>query len=308
MTTKVILADEIGSKIHDILAGEHFLFGLYPHLYILSPWISNVEIRGKIPKMGAVSPQICYTFESMDLAHAILLARLLFDIEVKIITKSPTEETYSYPVYVKNLLDFLDEIGCSVFTNDTLHSKMLLTGIVAIVGSMNLTKSALYNREEIAVSIDDMENLGTLYEYADDVVKESEPYGFTAYGGERDKVTRGWLYTKLGGTAHKVFRKHDLSIENILSNIETFYLESIIKLSMEKNLESYSRKVWPFLRAYKGPYASEDGAMVFLKEVLAREQFPEIKFTYKNVNVNWEQFMKEWELTHGKKKTRQRQV
>lgn len=303
MTTKVILADEIGSRIHDILAGEHFLFGK-PHLYILSPWISNVEIKGKIPKMGPVSPQICYTFESMDLAHAILLARLLFDVEVKIVTKTPTDETYSYPIYVKSLLDFLDEIGCSVFTNDTLHSKMLLTGGIAIVGSLNLTKSALYNREEIAVSIDDLENLGTLYDYAHDVVKESEPYGYTAYGYERDKATRGWLYTKLGGTAHTVFLRHDLSIENILLNIETFYLESIIKLSMKKSLPHYMRQ--GALQAYKGPYVSEDEAVVFLKSVLAREQFPEIDFTYKNVNVDWEEFMKEWELIHGKKKTRQR--
>lgn len=303
MTTKVILADEIGSRIHDILAGEHFLLP-DAHLHILSPWISNVEIKGKIPKMGPISPQICYTFESLDLAHAILLARLLFDAEVKIVTKTPTKETYSNPIYVKNLLDFLDEIGCSIFTNDTLHSKMLLTGGIAIIGSLNLTKSALYDREEIAVSIDDLENLDILYDYADDVVKESEPYGFTAYGYKRDKATRGWLYTRLGGTAHTVFIGHDLSFENILLNIETFYLESIIKLSMKKSLPYHLRQ--GALQAYKGPYMSEDEVVIFLKSVLAREQFPQIDFKYKNVDFNFGEFMKQWELKHEKKKTRQR--
>lgn len=306
MTTKVILADEIGSRIHGIFAGEHFLlgYGIEPRLYILSPWISNVNIKGKIPKMSSMSPQICYTFESIDLAHAILLARLLFDAEVNLVTKPPNEETYSNPAYVRSLLDFLDEIGCSVLVNDNLHSKMLLTRMIGIVGSLNLTKSALYAREEIAVSIDDLENLSILEDYANDVVKESEPYGYTAYGGKREKVTRGWLYHRLGGRSHTDFLKHDFSIENILLNIETFYLESITKLCMKTSLPPHLRQ--RALRAYEGPYMSEDDVMTFLKNVLARKQFPKIDFTYKNVNFDSEEFLKQWKSIHIKKKTRQR--
>lgn len=305
MTTKVILADEIGGRIHDIFAGEHFLLTsrYSPHLYILSPWISNVEIKGKIPKMGPMSPQICYTFESMDLAHALLLARLLFDVEVNLVTKPPNEETYSNPAYVKNMLDFLDEIGCSVFINDKLHSKMLLTRRIAIVGSLNLTKSGLYDREEIAVSIDDLENLSTLEDYANDVVRESGPYGYTAHTGKREKVTRGWLYNRLGGHAHVEVQYYDSSIENLLLNIETFYLESITKLCMRTNLPQFRQGA---LQAYKGPYTSEDEALTFLKNVLARKQFPTIDFRHKNVDFNFEEFMKQWDLTHFKKKTRQR--
>lgn len=303
MTTKVILGDEIGSRIHDVFAGEHFLFGYgeRPRLNILSPWISNVKIKGKIPKMGGVSPQICYAFESIDLAHTILLARFLFNVEVSLVTRTPNENTYSNPTHAKNLLDFLDEIGCRIFTNDMLHSKMLLVDGLAIVGSMNLTKSALYDREEIAISIDDLENLFILASYAYDVSKESKPYGYTAT--ENRKVTRGWLYHMFGKAAHRVFREHGFSIEDILSNIESFYSESITKLLMNDRPINV-----PYMRAriaYNGPYKSKHEAVCLLKKVLAREQFPKIDLTCKNVDFDFEEFMKQWELKHSEKKTRQ---
>ena len=305
MTTKVILANEIGNRIHDVFAGEYFLLGREPCLHVLSPWISNVEIKGKIPKMGPMSPQICYTFESIDLAHAILLARLLFDIEVNLVTKTPNQQTYSNPVYVKSLLDFLDEIGCKVFLNDNLHSKLLYTGNMAIVGSLNLTKSALYEREEIAVSIDDLENLSILADYAKDVMEESEAYGYTAYDGKIKKVTRGWLYHELGGRSFTEFQKYDLSIEDTLLNVETFYLESISKLCMQKSLPPlYLRR--QALQAYKGPYTSEDTVITFLKGVLGRKEFPKVDFRYKNINFDSEEFLKQWQSVHGGKKTRQR--
>jgi len=304
VTTKVLLGDEIGSRIHDIFAGEHFLLTsrFSPRLYILSPWISNVEIKGKIPKMGPMAPQICYDFETMDLAHAILLAKLLFEIKVILVTKPPNEETYSNPVYVESLLDFLDEIGCSVFVNDVLHSKMLLTQQIAIVGSMNLTKSALYNREEIGVSIDDLENLSILEAYANDIMKESKPYGYTATRDwKRERVTRGMLCEVLAESGEILYLRReeyrDLEIESILSNIERFYLRSIIKLMME------GKK--PPLRSYNGPYKSQDEAMTFLKGVLARKQFPKIDFKYSSVNFDFEEFLKQWELKYDKKKTRQ---
>jgi len=247
VTTKVLLGDEIGSRIHDIFAGEHFLLTsrFSPRLYILSPWISNVEIKGKIPKMGPMAPQICYDFETMDLAHAILLAKLLFEIKVILVTKPPNEETYSNPVYVESLLDFLDEIGCSVFVNDVLHSKMLLT--------------------------------------------------------QQIEVTRGMLFEVLAESGEILYLRReeyrDLEIESILSNIERFYLRSIIKLMME------GKK--PPLRSYNGPYKSQDEAMTFLKGVLARKQFPKIDFKYSSVNFDFEEFLKQWELKYDKKKTRQ---
>lgn len=304
MTTKVILADEIGSRIHDIFAGEHFLLGYEaePLLYVLSPWISNVEIKGKIPKMGEMSPQIGYTFESMDLAHSILLAKLMLNLEVNLITKSPNKETYSNPAHVVSLLDFLDEIGCNVFVNDNLHSKMLLTRKIAIVGSVNLTRSGLYNQEEIAVSLDDFENLSTLKDYARDVEKESIPYGYTAYHGKIEKVTRGWLYHELRRIG-RISRRPYLNLEDLLRNIETVYLENIIELTMETSLPPYLRP--QALQDYNGPYASEDQAIIFVKKVLARKEFPRIDFTYKNVKFDFEEFVKQWRSIHFKKKTRQ---
>jgi len=298
VTTKVLLGDEIGSQIHDIFAGEHFPLGgtLRPYLYILSPWISNVEIKGKIPKMGPMSPQIGYEFESMDLAHAILLAILLFDIEVNLVTKPPDEKTYpSDPSHAIRLLDFLDEIGCNIYVNDLLHSKMLLTREIAIIGSLNLTKAALYDREEIAVSIDDLENLYVLERYAEDIREGSEPYGYTA-NRKTKKVTRGVLYEMLGGGG----RIERSTIENILSNIEFFYMNRIIELMME--VKSCSS-----LEGYNGPYRSKSEAMVFLENALARRRFPEIESKFKKVDFDFEEFMKQWDLKHFGKKTRQRE-
>lgn len=306
MTTKVLLADEIGGKIHDVLAGEHFLLGYEsePRLYILSPWISNVEIKGKIPKMGPMSPQIYYQFESIDLAHAILLSKLMFEAKVNLVTKPPNEETYPNPLFVKTvktLLDFLDEIGCRVFINDQLHSKMLLTRQIAIIGSLNLTKKALYDREEIAVCIDDIENLSILEDYARDVIEESEPYGYSGYSGwkilKKGKVTRGWLWENLGGPPPNNFT------ENILTNIEFFYLKSIIKSVIEGGDSKWLRN----LKAYNGPYTSEDEVMEFLNNVLAREQFPRIECKLKRFDFDYEKFMKMWDAKYGEKKTRHRQ-
>lgn len=315
MTTKVLLADEIGNKIHDIFAGEYFLWKK-SHLYILSPWISNVEIKGEIPKMGYYAPSIGYSFELIDLAHAILLAKLLFEVEVNLITKpiwrNEKEYSNSFRVQVKRLLDFLDETGCNVFVNDLLHSKMLLTRKIAIVGSVNLTKTGLYDSEEIAVSIDDLENLDILERYAKDVINESEPYGYSAtsrinrtekFGSvylknnkeikldeEKTigKVTRGKLYEGLGGRKEDIL--HIKEIGNLLSNIEFFYLkECITKLMREK------------------PYKSEDEAMVFIEKVLARTQFPKIEFKFKLSDIDEDEYRKRWEFKHLKKKTRQRE-
>lgn len=90
----------------------------------------------------------------------------------------------------------------------------------------------------------------------------------------------------------------------MLKNIETFYLKNIIKLTMETSLPPYLRP--QALQNYDGPYASEEGAMIFIKKVLARKEFPRIGFTYNNVKFDSEEFMKQWESKYSKKMTRQR--
>ena len=82
------------------------------------------------------------------------------------------------------MLEFLDEIGCEIFINSRLHSKLLLANDLALLGSFNLSSSALYYREEIGVSIDDLENLDKLEDYCLDVISDSKPYGYTSLANQ----------------------------------------------------------------------------------------------------------------------------
>jgi len=50
---------------------------------------------------------------------------------------------------------------------------------MALLGSFNLSFSALWGKEEIGVCIDDIENLRILERYAHEVIGSSKPYGYT---------------------------------------------------------------------------------------------------------------------------------
>lgn len=166
----------------------------------------------------------------------------------------------------KKLLDFLDEIGCNVFFNTNLHSKLLLANDLALLGSFNLTSSALYYREEIGVSIDDIGNLNTLEKYCIQVVHASEPYGYSSslssWGTildevkklpsevieerrlrRRDLITRGWLLDKMLKVVYQnpypsypygdffwVTSEDDRRIRSYTQDLSLFYLLSFRRL------------------------------------------------------------------------------
>jgi phosphatidylserine/phosphatidylglycerophosphate/cardiolipin synthase-like enzyme len=133
-------------------------------------------------------------------------------VKINIVTLPVTVNNYKNRVkYVKELLDFLDEIGCNIYLNSNLHSKLILSNDLALIGSFNLSKAALYDREEIGVTIDDMQNLKIIESYIHEVIESSEPFGFNAklessiqhiqssHGNLHtqqisEKLTRGWLF------------------------------------------------------------------------------------------------------------------
>lgn len=201
MTIKLLFHDEIRSHVLKILSGEC----LYerrpqtPQLYILSPWISDVDIEfGDLyiqkEKERAENSFLFldYNIKSINLPYALLLLKLHSGAEVNIVTL-PLEEMNVSPNYlpkVKTLFEFLDEIGCNVFVNSKLHSKLLLANDLALLGSFNLTSSALFNREEIGISINDLDNLNLLESYCYGVIYESQRYGYSSllnYGSPEDR-------------------------------------------------------------------------------------------------------------------------
>lgn len=202
MTIQILFNDEIRSHVLKILSGE-CLFKRRPEepqLFILSPWISDVDIEFSdrhITKEKEESKFYSYLFldyniKSINLPYALLLLKLHGGAGVNIVTLPPREPNYSsdYLPRVIALLDFLDEIGCNVFVNPKLHSKLILANDLALLGSFNLSSSALYTREEIGISINDLDNLDKLEWYCRHVIYSSQPFGYTSllnYGSPEDK-------------------------------------------------------------------------------------------------------------------------
>lgn len=204
MTIKLLLGDEIRSHVLKILSGECVFKRRpqWPSLYILSPWISDVTIdfsdrfvskeKNKYRTGEKIDSFLLedYNIKSINLSYALLLFKLHGACEsyqnvpnINIVTLPPNENNYShdYVPKVKNLLNFLDEIGCHIFLNSNLHSKVLVTNDLALLGSFNLSSSALlYNREEIGVSINDLDNLERLEAYCRKVMRESTRFGYSS--------------------------------------------------------------------------------------------------------------------------------
>jgi hypothetical protein len=98
----------------------------------------------------------------------------------------------------------LDEIGCNIYVNPNLNSKLILANDLALIGPVDLSKPDLCNPEEIGVTMDDGANLRMLMQYVHGVISHSTPHGFTARARRllhtRDfvsKTTRGWLFEGL---------------------------------------------------------------------------------------------------------------
>lgn len=253
-----------------------------------------------------------YNIKSINLAHALLLLKLHNGVRVNIVTLplNKMDVSPSYLEKTKKLLDFLDEIGCNIFSNANLHSKVLLANDLALLGSFNLTNSALYYREEIGVSIDDIGNLNTLERYCDKVVNASEPYGYSSslniWGTSLDditRITRCWLLDKMLNEVFQnlyppsdpyscffhVTSEDDNRIRSYTQDLSSFYLQSLGKLvsCSHKEDKSYSDtakeaerlRSHSWIKSYFGYNGNEstNSIMEFLNSKFARKAVPHIE-------------------------------
>jgi len=320
MTVKILVKEQIRYEILKILSGYCFRERKprNAEIYILSPWISDVRLE--------LDPEFIYELDwkgfpqeyrirHINLPYALLLLKLNFGADINIVTRPPKDEVYRKSGRTEgicNLLEFLDEIGCKIFLKPRLHSKLILSNDLAMVGSMNLSKSALdwefFRQEEIGISIDDLTNLKLLNGYAFELIRSSEPYGYTVRGDQRyrrlpfpiAKITRGWLYQNIVvdyfGPSYN--QRHAPFVE-FLTSLEDF--KSVLNLSsydvakmMSSDPESFYRKAVE--HSLSSSKASREGVssffinslgyqgkleiekvLSFLETKLVREQIPEVR-------------------------------
>lgn len=308
--TKVVIKDEIRAHVLKVLSGYCFA-ERQPHLpkiFILSPWISNVqlEIDKSIFESDRLFFGLDYGILSINLPYALLALKLDFGADISIVTLPPTKENYRDPHARRELLDFLDEIGCNVYVNPDFHSKLILSNDLALVGSFNLTVPALSGREEIGVCIDDIGNLRVLENYAYKMIGQSRPYGYTGRAHEEllafsartrsRELTRGLLFeeivkadSRLQGITFDTYEScHEFIffyfktiytkdlIKKVASNLEAFYTKAILAFLQSKSHSNEKRL--EFLRSrfyYKGKH-EVTAVLDFLSTRLARDHVPRI--------------------------------
>jgi len=333
MTIRLLIGEEIRTYILRILSGECLVQRRpnFPELYILSPWISDVivefvdlNVLEGMREEDRTYHILDYNIKSINLAHALLLLKLHGGARINIVTL-PLNEMGVSPDYLqmtKKLLDFLDEIGCNIFTNSKLHSKLLLANDLALLGSFNLTSSALYYRKEIGVSIDDLSNLDALEKYCLAIIHESEPYGYSSllnWGHalnmdmpievieekrrkQRNRITRGWLLDKMVYYAYPtqnivqsygeflyVTGGYDKQLKSYAQDLNSLYFQSFKKLLLGSHLEYQTppdcEQVHNWVKThfeYKGDESS-DSLMDFLYSKFARKKVPYVKLRIKSL-------------------------
>jgi len=282
----------------------------WPVIFILSPLIGDVtlEIDEEIYKMDKCFYGLDYGIKSINLPYALLLLKL-YGTDVNLITLAPTEANYGEKArFHRRLLDFLDEIGCNIHVNPCLQSKLILSNDLALIGSFDLSKPALYDTEELGI-IDDTPNLRMLKGYAHKAMSTGTPYGFTVRARKLllsqdfvTEITRGWLFEELvkqcfNDVPHydgaepdsglfKEFVLESLNREAIYDNeiigkvaadLTGFYVKAILRYlnpQQQKNIESrlhYLKDTFD----YRGEYKIGE-ILNFLSSKLARGRVPEI--------------------------------
>lgn len=306
MTTCILLKDQIKSHVLRVFSGICFdeRKPEEPKLFILSPWISDVklELSEEVYKLDDMWFGTDYGILPINLSMALLYLKLDFGADIYLITRPPTKKNYSNPAPTIALLDFLDEIGCRIYTNPEIHTKLVLSNDLALVGSFNLTFSALWGNEEIGVSVDDVSNLKELENYANNVVSSSEPYGYTAKAAMHDveppsrpivAVTRGWLFEKLlsgryilrvptPSDFHEFLFFHFKTISKtnllgvVMPDIDGFYRKLILACLTSEETSANQRL--RFLRNYFGYTGEHEIGKIhdFLITRLARANIPEL--------------------------------
>ncbi len=257
MVARIVLKEQIRGQILKVLSGYCFKerFNQKPSISIVSPWISDVQLETNDETIALDEEyfKTIYCIASVNLAHALLLLRIAFGVDITIATLPPSEQNYNIRAgYAKDLLDFLDEIGCNVYVNPNLHAKFLLSNDFALVGSFNLSKAALYDREEIGKGIDDIENMRILETYLKEIISESEPYGYTL---KLRKWKRSALapYSAVDISMNPEISHHhfELSVEPITEKLTRGWLyEDILRLWGRRSFQSIQDDAWTLLNEW----------------------------------------------------------
>jgi hypothetical protein len=319
MGAEIIFKDKIRSQVLKVLSGYCFRerHRDYPNLYLLSPWISDVQLNidDDVYKLDELWFGLDYGIQSINLSYALLLLRLQFGADLYIVTLPPNVKNYGDSAsYHSTVLDFFDEIGCNVYVNQDLHAKLILSNDLALLGSFNLSKAAFYDREEICVSLDDISNLKILDEYVKNIIESSAPYGYSANLDPCErfpkdlshpkKITRGWLYDEIVGEYFDTIRPDTLEYDEFLKDhigTESFYSDGVIS-EVASDLERfYTRAVVKLLEArgknkrpLRHPHflgsnidfqveTKLEDVTVLLHELLARPHFPKIPLRMKPI-------------------------
>ena len=282
-----------------VLSGYHFPERKvdFPMLSILCPLIGDVqlEIDRDIYKLDECWFGLDYGIYSINLPYALLYLKLDFGANINLITLPPTKRNYRDPCAQANLLDFLDEIGCNVYVNPDLHAELILSNDLALIGTFNLLMPALDGREEIGISVDDMDDLNILENYARDVTTSSSRYGVAIdecqqHGLITTKVTRGWLFGDIvrecfaGGLPefHEflffyfgTIYANDL-LKKVVSDLEAFYVKALLAYLNSKSHSGEQRLRYLRYRFnYQGK--NEIGEILdFLGTKLARAHVPKV--------------------------------
>ena len=319
MTIQLLFGDEIRSHVLKILSGVclYIRRPYLPRFYILSPWISDVDIEfsdlyiskeeEKVVKEEKIEPFLFldYNIKSINLPYALLLLKLHGGAEVNIVTLPPNEMNLDpdYLPKVKTLLDFLDEIGCNMFVNSKLHSKLLLANDLALLGSFNLSSSALYYKEEIGVSINDLDNLESLESYCWKVISGSQLYGYSSLRriariwdemkGRPRRITRGWLLDRMIAGAYNIEEGrerygeffdvtggYDRFIKSYARDMNLFYLMNLRRLISSTEPWIKGKDWIKEVFDYKGD-ESTDSIMEFVNSKFARKTVPDIRLRMK---------------------------
>lgn len=181
LTSQVFFPGEVRPQILRFLSGHCFeeKTAQWPAIAILSPFIGDIlfEIDEQVYEMDELFYGLDYGIKSINLPYALLLLKL-YGTDVTLITLPPTEANYGKKApFRRHLLDFLDEIGCNIYVNPNLNSKLILANDLALIDPVDLSKPDLCNPEEIGVIMDDGANLRMLMQYVRGVISESPPHG-----------------------------------------------------------------------------------------------------------------------------------
>jgi hypothetical protein len=268
-----------------------------------------LEIDEQVYKTDESFYGLDYGIESINLPYALLLLKL-YGTDVILITLPPTESSYGeLAPSRRRLLGFLDEIGCDIYVNADLSSRLILANGLALIGSVDLSRFDLCNPKEFGVIVDDRANLRMLRQYVHGVIGCSTPYGFTTRARRLlraqdfvSKTTRGWLfeelvkqcftdpqyfeYPKPDSGLFKEFVLEALNrkavydneiIGKVAADLSGFYAMAMLKYLKPQQQKGVERRLH-YLKdtfGYRGEYRV-DKILSFLNSKIARVRPPEI--------------------------------